>query len=336
MIDLKREDLFRFLQEKLNLSNKAQLSMLSARSIKDNYSIADANITDGVRRIHLIFKYRATLNDLSKMNLLKSLTSLDKNDDFLDEYVILSTRTDPQITEYSQRLAILTIGIPSEILPREYYRQNVKTVKMSLSRSFHVIYKFLQLSPSTISEVSDQSGVSYGWTHAVINRLIEIGIAERRTGYYSIKNVNALLDLLAYERPIRSLVYRELMVNSVDAMHLANEISRFAEVESIDLAFTGITSSSMYDKFNIRRDSAYLYVRREDIGHFLELIGKEKKGNVKLTVLLPDRDIFSNTSVLNGIRVVSAEQTLLDLASMGIQAREVAVRMVDYIASRKN
>jgi hypothetical protein len=102
----------------------------------------------------------------------------------------------------------------------------------------------------------------------------------------------------------------------------------FAMQDYIPAGFTSYTSTALYTGYGVRNDAVYLYLRDEHTDYFRELFESDSTNGIKAVIYRPDRDAFQDTVEKEGIRVVSAAQTLLDLAEMGYSVMDLTKAMV--------
>jgi hypothetical protein len=62
--------------------------------------------------------------------------------------------------------------------------------------------------------------------------------------------------------------------------------------------------------------------------YFKELFESSSANSIKAIIYRPDREVFQNTLEKEGMRIVSASRTLLDLAGMGYSAMDITKAMV--------
>ncbi|WP_462273642.1 hypothetical protein [Methanohalophilus sp.] len=62
--------------------------------------------------------------------------------------------------------------------------------------------------------------------------------------------------------------------------------------------------------------------------YFKELFESSLANSIKAIIYRPDREVFQNTLEKEGVRIVSASQTLLGLAGMGYSAMDITKAMV--------
>ncbi len=338
-------DLIQFLQYRLHLGEKAQIIRDQIERGIDPIFKPDLLIVDSRRIFFIIMKRRFSFSDLARLHFLSDfahrkstelLRYLGIKDGDNISIIGITIHLRPEIDEYASSRDLDITTIPPELYSNLHPSRRSPLPKLSSESSFKVILSILKLRSSTILEISKHSGISYPWTHGVITRLIQIGGVTRRTGFVTVGNLDAILDAISYERPFRSLIYREISVEMNDALEMSTKITAMSEKLNIHPVFTYLTAASVRDRINIRRDVAYVYLSKSESTALSDIISISDKGKLKLTLLLPDREILENSKELMGIKVASDEQTILDLISGGIPTRDVAMRMIDRYVSKQD
>jgi len=99
------------------------------------------------------------------------------------------------------------------------------------------------------------------------------------------------------------------------------------------VAFTSFTAGAIYTNYSVRYDSVYLYLQREDFKKFSNTFATNESSGIKIHLYRPDRSLWDDTRMLQGIPVVSPAQALLDLAGLGYSGRDLALRVVENLAA---
>jgi len=209
--------------------------------------------------------------------------------------------------------------------------------------------------PISVRGLAKGAGVSYGWAHRVVGRLIDLHIASRTAQGIAIDDVDALLKGIAWERDLQRLGAAELTVPGGDVLEAARGVQAELDGNGVRSALTAFTAAGLYTDHAQRFDKVYIYLDLEDRygrsgrsvrGSKLYASGdnlvkwntevirdmvEDKGGRIKLAIYLPDRDVFESTEERLGLRLVRPEQALLDLAGFGFGAWELTKEMVSYI-----
>jgi hypothetical protein len=177
-----------------------------------------------------------------------------------------------------------------------------------------------------------KANVSYGWAHATVKSLVAKGIVIEVNNYVKLNDIPKLLNGIAWERPFEKLYYNEVILPENDAMSVARTITMMCDKQNIACGFTSFTAGGMYTNYGFRHDTVYVYIRKESLDPFLACFDASDTQGLKVRVYKPDRDIFSDTRIIEDIRLVSPAQALLDLAGQGYSGRDLTLKLVEDYA----
>ncbi len=327
---MEQEELLYFLSKKFVIDASAKVAF-NVHFFPSNTNLkVDAVVKNGDETIYIEIKRRISLESIFQFNAYKDL--INRLVVPPGSFAFLTVFVGNDIMDIAKKLDIIIIQLPPSSI-REVVENNPRYTpsKITSRRSFDVIYEMLSIGPSTIMALSRESGVSYGWAHGVVTRLMEIGIVERTFGLYKIVDIDKLLDSIAYERPIGSITSREYWADSNDILNFARDVSSIAKVKEVKIAFMGPTASILYDPYLVRSDTLYVYAEPSQIINLTEDLPLRRSGNLKILVYLPDRDVFADSKTVDGVITTSKKQLLLDLASFGVLYRESFKRMAKRI-----
>jgi DNA-binding Lrp family transcriptional regulator len=300
----------------------------------------DFVVKDEEKTYFVEIKNRVNVDGIARFVLLKELHKKDGNEssDFVP--VIAAKIIPPREEELARELGIKVIQLPRSFkLESTKFAAPKKKVKISSEKAWKVISRLLREKMTSIRQLSILENVSYGWAHATVQSLIEQGIVKKKGNYVNISDTNKLLNGLAWERPLKNLLAGEIITDYEDAAEAAKEIAHILEKQGVNFAFTSYTAGGLYTGYAVRHDAVYLYLEKDDLGFFRGSFGKaevtkESKGKgVKVYLYIPDRDIFSYTREIEGIKVVSPSQVLLDLSGLGYSGMDMAMVVLENYAS---
>ncbi len=239
--------------------------------------------------------------------------------------------------KYSTRELSTELGIEILLIPGKVYNFMAQTriesegynfsstrpvsspYKISSQKAWKIICSVLMEKPSSILAISKKTGISYGWTNSVIHKLIYSGILSHDF-VLKIMDVNKLLNVISWERPLEDLLVETINTNFKTAGECINEIALNLNKLGIDYAFTAHSSSVYYGSSIIREDTAYVYLPNPVDAKFIRSFSAEK-GSCRLNIYAPDRNIMGSSEIIEGVRIVDVCQNLLDLAGLGIDGR---------------
>lgn len=281
-------------------------------------------------RSYIQITRRAALGDVAYINLFKDLIS--KNNSVQNsKFILITGSISKKVHELSDQLGIEVIELPKNMnLPRSDKVRTKRFMSLTTEKSWKIISGLLKARSSSIRALAIGQNVSYGWAHTTVTGLIEQGIAVKKGTSISLVDVDKLLNGVAWERPLSSLIVKEVKVRGDGLLDIAREITLYSDRRSIPLAFTGHIAGSLYTAHSVRFDVLQMYVNALD-KELLADIEELRDGDheIKLQILRPDRDVYTDANIIQGVKVVSPSQTLLDLAGLGYNGRDMTKVMVE-------
>jgi len=316
----------------------------------------DYRYVEGRRTVLVDVKDRASVADVAMASAARDILRRKGRGGRGVEYVILSRQIPGEVKEMARALEVPVLRLEwGSALPRG--RGGAQTVVMRLSseKAWRVAASLIGSGPISVRGLAKAAGVSYGWAHKVVGRLIDLHIASRTPQGIVIEDVDALLKGVAWERDIQKLRVAELPVAGDDVIEAARLVRGELDRSGIRAAFTAITAGGIYTGHSMRFDALYAYIdlegrygpsERPARGQGLYTSGdnlvkwnmgtvrrmlEDGGGKVRLSVHLPDRDVFARAEERSGLSLVSPAQALLDLAGLGYGAWELAKEMVTCV-----
>ena len=188
-----------------------------------------------------------------------------------------------------------------------------EAVRITSPGSWKVVC-YLIRNEATMNHASVETGVSYPWTRSVVKKLIDIGAAEERGRKVRLANVDRLFEYVAWERPVNSLRTLEFTSAYEDETEALHEL--YANVSGIipRSACALFTAADLYLEGRASGGCIQLYADENAALVTKSLLGEGK--GVSFQVYAPDREM-DDIVLVDNIRVVSVEQTMLDLAGLG-------------------
>lgn len=273
---------------------------------------------------------KVTIDVIARLNLLRDLWMQNKPAEKIQ--LVIAAKFIPQLEQdLMERLDMQAIKLPWSFRSESREQYTPTNQRITSEKSWQVISRLLKEKKTSIRQLSLMENVSYGWTHRTIRTLMQQNIVKQDNNHVSISDVNKLLNGIAWERPLSNLKIAEIKIKFDEAATAAKEITAaFRPQDDLALGFTSYTAASLYTGYGVRHDAVYFYMRTEHLGYFRELFEASSQKGVLAVIYQPDREIFQNTQEIEGIRIVSAAQTLLDLAGMGYSAMDLTKQMVSY------
>lgn len=273
---------------------------------------------------------RVAVGDIAAASLMKLILAKGKQDDARYEFIILAKVIPRKVRELAEQSNVHLIQVdwdfPIPTIPEQY--RMVRSKKITSEAAWRVACELIATQPTSIRRLSKATGVSYGWAHATVNHLIELGVADRVGNKVQVKDPQNVLASVVWERPLEDLHTVDLKVLGDDALAVAREVGDALKAWKVQHAFTALTATSMYTHSTFRYDTVYLYIQ-EGMGERLHEL-EDPDGRIILSIYAPDRSIFSNAKQVDGLTVADPTQVLLDLAGMGYAVWDVTKEMMEY------
>lgn len=207
------------------------------------------------------------------------------------------------------------------------HRGPAETTKISSPGSWKVVCYFIRNEEATMNQASVQTGVSYPWARAVAKKLLEIGAAKEHGKKVRLADLDKLFEYVAWERPVnslRALEFRSAYPDETEALH-----ELYGNIEGIvpQSACALFTAADLYLEGVASGGCIQLYADENAALVAKSLLGQGD--GVSFQVYSPDREM-EDINLINGARVVSVEQTMLDLAGLGVSGLDSAKVMAAY------
>ena len=201
------------------------------------------------------------------------------------------------------------------------------SVKITSPGSWKVVCYFIGNEEATMNQASVQTGVSYPWARAVVKKLVEVGAAEGHGRKVRLTDLDKLFEYVAWERPVNSLRTMEFRSAYPDEAEALHEL--YGNIEGIvpQSACALFTAADLYLEGAASGGCIQLYADENAALVARALMGEGE--GVSFQVYGPDREM-DDVELIDGIRVVSVEQTMLDLAGLGASGLDSAKVMAAF------
>jgi len=319
--DPKYDEISSLLISLLGLSKKVRPEPMELMGVRPGVVFQDGN-----RLYVLEVVNTASVENLSRLVLFQRLMDKRRNTHFILAAKVMPT----SVLKIADKVGVEIVNLPRGISiaqEREAHR-----AKLTTEKAWRVSSRLLKEKQCSIRHIALKEGLSYGWAHAVVKRMLTRGIALQKGNLVEIADVNALLDAAAWERPLADLRLGTVKSPIKGSYEAAETLTRTAKEWNMPLSFTAYTAASLYVGYGARHDAVYCYVSNRDA--YLELKRELGEGRgIEIIYYSADRDVFTQSRIKEGIQVTSPDQTLLDLAGLGYSARDFALEMVKRYAS---
>lgn len=240
--------------------------------------------------------------------------------------VLASRSVTPAAESLLETMGIDFVRLPPGSRPPPSSKNRDTVGQITTPKAWHVTYELLAGGATSVRQLAQRTNVSYGWAHKTVASLIALGVARHEHGVVAIHDVPRLLNGVAWERPFRQLQVVELPTDFESVEDGAVELTSQLKHSGEDFAFTAHTAAGPYTGYGFRADRFHLYA---DASVVKELI---VPGNgPKLHTYKVDRPLEGATE-MDGLRLASKEQVLLDLAGLGPGAKDITNALVKAVA----
>ena len=333
------EAVFEIIRQKLGLSDHA--SIVREAQIGSNLRYRPDLIIEDYNTSYVVeIKRNVSLGVISELSLMRDVMERKDGPPRNIRPVVVGRLIPPDIKQLAE-----DVGIEVIIPPPSFFHTVGKNdtrdttllsetahTKITPEKAWRAVSYLLKEGPLSIRRIALKEDISYGWAHRVVSSLLERGIAERTGSLVLIKDVNRLLNGVAWERPFENLKVCEVVVPYNNAFEAARDLSQSLKADEGGFAFTSYTAASLYTGYGARHDTAYLYLDKKCVPTFKSEYGGEV-GDIKIKVYAPDRDVFTSKRERESVTITSPEQTLLDVAGLGYSGMDMTKAMVDKYAS---
>ncbi len=287
----------------------------------------DLTFMDGDELIIVETTVRGDVQSLARLALYDKLMKKHGREVVL---VLAAKSFSDQVIALADRSGIRTVMLPRGSPAPRKDRVN-SGIKLTSDKAWRVVSRLLRGQPMSIRSISLQEKVSYGWAHAVCEHLMAQGLARRNASSVEIIDIDRLINGAAWERPLQGLSSIDIRTDIDEGFACAREMERTLTGMGVDHSFTGFIAGSLYTGMAVRYDLVQAYVDEDVFSALKEIYSSVDGKGVVIQLLKPDRDVFADTNVVDGLRLASPGLTLLDLAGSGTGAIELRRSMLrDY------
>lgn len=313
--------------------------VLAALALRDEDAQEERSLAEGLRadlvavagdKIFVVECKAATATEaaVAQVNLYRDL--VQRQQPGREVIPVLVVRQAPERVRHLMNLVGgRIVEAPPRLLPPPSLP--IGTVPLTADKAWKVITTLLRLGVAkSVRSLAEESKVSSGWVHRTVKELEARKIAESGGGGVRVTQPLKLLDIVAMERPFERLLTKTIATDFADSHEAAQTINRTLSRQREDVgpahfAFGGLTAASLYTGYARRVDRVDLYVDDPDIEPYVASPG----GGVQVRLYRPDRPITEGTKELQGVRVVSKDLALLDVAGLGFQNRDIARKLLE-------
>lgn len=325
-----QERIKRLLDDHFQLGGRLHVRLPEPEDVYGLLARADLILVSDNTSYIVEVKQRLTTDDVARALLVKRMLEMKDSDYRNPELVLIAKIVPKKVLSVADEVGIHVIRLESDIqLPFSTSARPSRVSKVSHWKSWKVTTDLIRSGSTSMRQLSISSGVSYGWTHATVRHLVEMGVATRNDEGVSITDMERLLDGVAWERPLSNLLVRKVQMVGDDHMETARSIEDAMGDWKLEHAFTGFTSGGIYTGYGQRFDRIFMYLDTEAVDE-VEMSLSDGTGGIELMLYASDRNVWKEKRMVEGITLVSPSQTLLDLIGLGYGARTMAREMWKY------
>ncbi len=288
------------------------------REISELGLIPDMAFMDGDALIIVETAARGDIQSLARLSLYEKLVQGQDREVTL---VLAAKSFSDQVLDLAVRLGMKTVMLPRGALTpgKDLYRGRA-SIKLTSDKSWRVVSRLLKDQPTSIRNVSLREQVSYGWAHAVCEHLINQGMAKRKGNGLEVTDIDRLINVAAWERPLHSLRSVDVRTDITEGFACAREVERTLTEAGVDHSFTGYLAGALYTGMAFRQDLVQVYVDEDEFDVLKDIYSRSDGKGVVIQLIKPDRDVTLWSRFVDGLQLASPGQTLLDLAGSGAGA----------------
>jgi len=272
---------------------------------------------------------RADLHAVEQLCFFRDVIGRDEGVSEDRVHLVLAAKTVPEgVLQALEHVDGRVVQLPAGLeMQEETSKAPLSKAQVTTPKAWRVICTLLAGPVPSINQLHEEADVSYGWTHRTVTNLEDLGVVGRKNGLLTVTDRSKLLNGVAWERPLDSLKVRELSTNVESVEAGGRELTQALDRSGTAFAFTAHTAGALYTGYAFRSDTFYLYADDPDL--VPDLV--EEGDGPKLIVYEPDRSL-DEAELVEGLRLASRCQVLLDLAGMGPKAGDMTRAMVEDLA----
>lgn len=325
--NMESEKIIDFIHHSLGISRGSSTVTLEKR-ISDEYPVyADIVIKENSINFIIELKKRLSLQAFSQVTFQQALLKNELSDD-RNVFVIAANVIPSEYQSLAKKMGIQLIQLPYNLLVHQKNLTSTSKGKLTADKSWRVVSRLLKDKTISIRQISVIEGISYGLSHKVIQELLDSHIASKDGYLIKISDISPLLNIIAWERNMKKLKIDEFWLPHDTAHSAAQELSYVSEKQGINLVFNSFTAAGLYTGYAVKHDELHFYIDKEQLPFFKKQY-EEISGSIRAVVYRPDRDVMRNSNKIEGVRITSPSQTLLDIAGMGYSGITLAKSMVE-------
>jgi hypothetical protein len=180
-------------------------------------------------------------------------------------------------------------------------------------------------------EISQKTGIAYGWVNEVINFLHDRGVVSKGWRKCVLREPVQLLEIVALERPLDKLVKDSFRLESLSIAEGEEQVRRGFDENGVKYGVTVFSGLKRFYEYYITFPRIDVYVSDESAGRFIQ----QGRGPVTVNLISPDHpSILKETEKIKGFSVCAPLQVAIDLFCSGV-GRDAAMKLLEAIHNGK-
>ena len=204
-------------------------------------------------------------------------------------------------------------------------------MNLTSKKAYKVVKYLLGHTKTSQRGIARETGVALGYVNEIVNYTLDIGVMEKKAGYYTVGNTVRLLEKVSFDRPFKQLELTKFRLPSVSIDESESFLIEDFTHNNLEYAFTGFSGLRRYFEYHISYPLIQVYVANDEAPSYVE----QGEGAIPVVFIKADRpEIFGSSKNVNGSRVCDDIQVVIDLFSSGV-GRDAAIKFLGVIRDGK-
>jgi len=204
-------------------------------------------------------------------------------------------------------------------------------VKLTSPRAYNAVKYLLQHRKTNQLEISQKTGIAYGWVNEVINFLHNRGVVSKGWRQCLLREPVQLLEIIALERPLDMLVKESFRLESLSITEGEEQVRRAFDENEVKYGLTVFSGLKRFYEYYITFPRIDVYVSDESAGRFIQ----QGRGPVTVNLISPDHpSILKETERIDGFSVCAPLQVVIDLFCSSV-GRDAAMKLLEAMHDGK-
>jgi len=204
-------------------------------------------------------------------------------------------------------------------------------MNLTSKKAYKVVKYLLGHTKTSQRGIARETGVALGYVNEIINYTLDIGVMEKKAGYYTVRDTVRLLEKVSFDRPFKQLELTKFRLPSISIDESESFLIENFTHNNLEYAFTGFSGLRRYFEYHLSYPLIQVYVANDEATSYVE----QGEGAIPVVFLKSDRpEIFGGSKNVDGSRVCDDIQVVIDLFSSGV-GRDAAIKFLGVIRDGK-